>query len=434
MAGETPQTDDEIRRAVVDRIREVQLPGGDPISEQLIEDVAVEDGIVTVTVDFGPVDREMADRVTDQLRGAGFATEGVVHVRIEAAGSDAPETGLPVSGVESIVAVGSAKGGVGKTTVTAALARALAERGLDVGVFDANVYAPDLPDLLAAEGPVQSSPTGNPMPVDADGIQVVSLELIADDGPVAWRGAMVHDVVTDLLGNAAWDDLDLLLVDLPPGIGEAVYTIVQQAPLDGGLMVSTPTDEGARATRRTEALFDAHDVPTIGVVPNMVSAESDDPNRAPYDDDGRSLADEVAETVYAPIDPVPFDPALREPTARSFTEPSTPGAVAIDALREIVESFLDEAGGPVIPEDAIDLRGLPPETRRRQVVAEFGLPAVESVSIVMRGDPDDLVSVVTERLARDDRAIERTTVDDLGYDGWLVELEPTPRSVSEPPA
>ncbi|NUB91919.1 P-loop NTPase [Haloterrigena sp. SYSU A121-1] len=420
MTDETPRTDEEIRRAVVDRVREVEIMGGDPIGEQLIEDVDVADGIVTVTVDFEPVGRVLADRLTDQLRGAGLATDGVVHVRVEAAGADAPETGLPVSGVDSIVAVGSAKGGVGKTTITAALARALAEDGLDVGVFDANVYAPDAPDLLEADGPVATSPTGKPKPVETeDGIQVVSIELIAEDGPVAWRGAMVHDVVKDLLGNAAWDDRDVLLVDLPPGIGDAVYTIVQQAPLDGGLLVSTPTDECVRATRRTAALYSANDVPSIGVVPNMVGAAEGE--STPFD--GDALAEDVAEAAYAEIDPVPFDSALREPTERSFADPSSAGERAIDALRETVLEFVETEGGPAVPEDAVDLRGLPPESCQRQVVTEFGVVDEEPVSVVLRGDPDDLVDVVDESLARDGRSLERTDVDDLGYDGWLVELE-----------
>ncbi|SEQ33587.1 P-loop NTPase [Natrinema salaciae] len=431
MTDESPRTDEEIQRAVVDRVREVQILGSDPVSEQLIEDIDVAEGIVTFTVDFEPVDRVLADRLTDQLRGAGLATDGVAHVRVEAAGADAPETGLPVSGVDSIIAVGSAKGGVGKTTITASLARALAEDGLDVGVFDANVYAPDAPDLLEAAGPVQTSPTGRPMPVEADGIQVVSIELIAEDGPVAWRGAMVHDVVKDLLGNAAWDDRDVLLVDLPPGIGDAVYTIVQQAPLDGGLLVSTPTDEGVRATQRTAALYAANDVSTIGVVPNMVGS-ADETTAGPFDGTDPSVATDVAESAYDEIDPIPFDPALREPTARSFDEPATDGEAAIDALRETVESFLASDAGPQVPDDAVDLRGLPPETCQRQVVTELGASTDGPVSILMRGEPADLVDVVDESLARDDRSLERTTVDDLGYEGWLVELEPTAAPASEP--
>ncbi len=250
MGYETPATDDEIKNAVIDRTREVTIADGDPVSEQLLEDIRVEDGVVTFTVAFERLNRTLSERLTEQLRGAGLATTGVEHVRVEAADAEAPESGLPVTGVGSLIAVGSAKGGVGKTTVTAALARALDESGLDVAVFDANVYAPDAPDLLGAAGPVQTTPTGRPEPVVADGIEVVSMELISDDGPVAWRGAMVHDVLKDLLGNAPWSDRDVLLVDLPPGIGDAVYTIVQQAPLDGALLVSTPTDAGARATER----------------------------------------------------------------------------------------------------------------------------------------------------------------------------------------
>jgi ATP-binding protein involved in chromosome partitioning len=427
MSEEPSLSDEEIKRAVIDRTREVRIADGDPVSEQLLEHVDVEDGVVTFRVVFDRLNKRLSERLTDQLRGAGFATDGVEHVRIEATNAEAPQTGLPVTGVDSLIAVGSAKGGVGKTLVTAALARALDEAGLDVAVFDANVYAPDVPDLLGATGPVQQTPSGRPQPVDADGIEVVSLELIADDGPVAWRGAMVHDVLKDLLGDAPWSDRDVLLVDLPPGIGDAVYTIVQQAPLDGALLVSTPTDAGARATERTGALFTANDVETLGVVPNMVAT---DDGRGPFDDDGRALDEQIDEDATASIDPIPFDPALREPTACSFAEPTTPGETAIAALGAVVEEFVAERGGSEAPEDAVDLRGLPPETGKRQAITELGV--MDEVSALFRHDPSEVVTVVEESLERDGRRLERADVTDLGREGWLVELESDGVPTSEP--
>ncbi|NGM70985.1 Mrp/NBP35 family ATP-binding protein [Natronolimnobius sp. AArcel1] len=418
-------TDDEIRHTVVDRVREVQVVDGDPSSEELLESVDVTDGVVTFTVVFDRLDRLMAERVSEQLRGAGLSTDGVAHVRIEATDADAPASGLPVTGVNSLIAVASSKGGVGKTTITAALARALSEAGLDVGVFDANVHAPDAPDLLEAEGPVHQTPSGRPEPIDADGIEIMSIELIADDGPVAWRGAMVHDVVTDLLGNAAWSDRDILLVDLPPGIGEAVTTIVQQAPLDGALLVSTPTDAGARATERTGALLTANDVPTIGVVANMVGDEG------PFAADGTGLQDRINEEAHAAVDPIPFDPSLQTPAACSFADPETDGEVAIDALRATLESFCAEIQTPAYPADAVDLRGLPPSTSQQQAITELGVDGTESVSVsaLTRGEPDDLITAVRTSLERDGRELTATTAD-LGQDGWLVELEATARTQS----
>jgi ATP-binding protein involved in chromosome partitioning len=429
MEDETPRTDDEIKRAVIDRTREVQLADGDPVSEQLLEDVSVEDGVVTFTVVFDRLNRRLSERLSDQLRGAGLATEGIDHVRIEATDAEAPESGLPVTGVDSLIAIGSAKGGVGKTTITAALARALDESGLDVAVFDANVYAPDIPDLLGAEGPVQNTPSGRPQPIDADGIEVVSLDLIAEDGPVAWRGAMVHDVLKDLLGDATWDDRDVLLVDLPPGIGDAVYTIVQQAPLDGALLVSTPTDAGVRATERTGALFTANDVETIGVVPNMTATGT---NESPYDGDGRDLEDAINEDAVASIEPVPFDPALRNPTERSFADGTSAGERAIADLAETVESFVAGKGGTRAPENAIDLRGLPPETCKRQAITELGIAEDGRLSLLCRHDPERLRESVAETLESDGKRLERADVEDLGQEGWLVEFETEPLVRSEP--
>ncbi|ELZ10078.1 ParA/MinD ATPase-like protein [Halovivax asiaticus JCM 14624] len=415
-----PRTDDEIRRAVVDQLRTVELPGGDPIAEGIIETVRADDGIVTLTVAFDRLDQRTAERVADQLRGAGLSTAGVDHVRLEAVDAAAPASGLAITGVDSVLAVASAKGGVGKTTVTAGLARALHAAGLDVAVFDANVYAPDLPDLLGVTGPVPQTPAGRLQPVDADGIEVVSLELIADDGPTAWRGAMVHDVLTDLVEDAAWDDRDVLLVDLPPGIGDAVYTIVQQAPLDGGLLVTTPTDAAVRAAERTGALFAANDVDTI-VVPNMVATDAD---RGPFDDwDGAPRIDAAATAA-----PVPFDPSLREPTARSFADPTTPGARAIAALGETVASFREERAGPQPLADAIDLRGLPPAARRRQAMGELGRET--AITLRLRHDPSALVADVEAALERGDRRLAETTATDLGRDGWRLDLAAEP---AEPP-
>ncbi|MFC6717277.1 P-loop NTPase [Natrialbaceae archaeon GCM10025810] len=424
MTDETPRTDDEVRRAVVDRIREVRVGDGDPISGELLEEVDVSDGVVTFTVDFARLDRGMAERVTDQLRGAGLATRGVDHVRLEAADAEAPETGIPVTGAESLIAVASAKGGVGKTTVTVALVRALSEAGLNVGVFDANVHAPDAPALLGATGPVRASPTGRPIPVEVDGVQVVSIELIAEDGPNAWRGAMVHDVVTDLLGNAAWEDRDVLLIDLPPGIGDGVYTVVQQAPLDGALFVSTPTDASARATNRSASLFEANGVETIGVVPNMAGATADG-GATPFEsdsDDARALAEAIDDDAYAAVDPIPFDPALRDPMDLAVDDPETDGELAVASLAETVRSFVAERGESRAPEDAVDLRGLPPKTSERQALTELDAAAGEDISLLVRGEPNDLVETLEDTLVRDGRTLERADVDDLGREGWLLRL------------
>lgn len=428
MTDETPQSDDEIRRAVVDRVREVQIPGGDPIGEGLLEDVTVDSGVVTFTVDFARLDRGLTDRVTDQIQGAGLATEGVVHARVESADIGSPQEGLPVTGAESIIAIGSAKGGVGKTTIAVSLARALDEVGLKVGVFDANVHAPDAPDLLGAEGPIRSTPGGNPMPALAEGIEVVSVELIADQGPNAWRGAMIHEAVKDLLGNAVWEDRDVLLVDLPPGIGDAVYTILQQAPIDGGLLVGTPTDAGARGAGRTASLFATNDVPTIGVVPNMVGSVA---GPAPFDGDESVLEADVTEEPYATIDPVPFDPALQDPLTSTFADPETDGERAIATLRKTIESFIADHRGPGIPDGAVDLRGLPPETSQRQAVTEVGAAVGSSVSIVMRGEPEEMIEIVEENLERGGYGLAETEIEDLGREGWLIEFEPELATATE---
>ncbi|TKX83470.1 chromosome partitioning protein ParA, partial [Halorubrum sp. SS5] len=177
--------------------------------------------------------------VGEQVRGAGLAIDGVDHVRIESPERSRVEGELSPEGVEHVLAVAGAKGGAGKSTVTIALARALRDAGLDVGVFNADFQAPDLTEYLGASDPVVSTPTGRPSPAYADGMRIVSIDLVSGDRPTAWRGAMTHDALADLLGEAVWGDLDVLLVDLPPGVGDVAHTVFSRVPVDGAVVVTT---------------------------------------------------------------------------------------------------------------------------------------------------------------------------------------------------
>lgn len=426
MTLETTPDDAEIQRTVVELFRQVNFGEADPVAAGLVADVDVTDGIVTVRAGFEGLDLEAAERLAEQLRGGALAAPGVDHVRIESTTAEAPEVGAPITGVDTLLAVGSAKGGVGKTTITVSLARALAERGFAVGVFDANVHAPDAPDVLGADGPIRATAMGRPEPIDADGIEVVSVELIADDGPVAWRGAMVHDVLTDLLGNAEWTDRDVVLVDLPPGIGDAVVTIAQQAPLDGAIAVTTETAASVRATERTASLLSAYDVETVCLVANetrLVTASEEHGDARGSADARRGDPHALADELDCPVYEVPTDSTLRAPLECSFADRDSAGTAAIDDLADAVARYHAERDRPEIPDDAVDLRGLPPSTAEQQAVDEFGSPGSTPIDLVTRTEPSTLVDTVSAVLESDGLEPPETTVEDLGRHGFRCRIE-----------
>jgi len=171
--------------------------------------------------------------------------------------------------VRHVFAVASGKGGVGKSTVASNLALALAARGLNVGVLDADIYGPSQPRLLGLSGrPEVSGRTLQPML--AHGVKVMSMGFLVDDEtPMIWRGPMVISALTQMLREVAWAPLDALVVDMPPGTGDVQLTIAQQVPLSGAVIVSTPQDLALIDARRAIAMFRKVEVPILGLVENM---------------------------------------------------------------------------------------------------------------------------------------------------------------------
>ncbi len=175
-----------------------------------------------------------------------------------------------VPGVEAIVAVASGKGGVGKSTTAVNLALALHQNGLRVGILDADVYGPSLPRLLKLTGRPQPLTGRLIAPMEAYGLKAMSMGLLVDEeAPMIWRGPMVVSALTQLLREVAWGDLDILIVDMPPGTGDAQLTMAQQVPLAGAVIVSTPQDLALIDARKGLAMFQKVDVPVLGIVENM---------------------------------------------------------------------------------------------------------------------------------------------------------------------
>ena len=175
-----------------------------------------------------------------------------------------------VPGVNTIIAVASGKGGVGKSTVAANLALGLRDLGLKVGVLDADIYGPSMPKLFAIKGRPQTKGGTRLIPMEAYGLKLMSIGfLIEEETPMIWRGPMVMSALTQMLREVEWGELDVMVVDMPPGTGDAQLTMAQQVPLRGAVMVSTPQDLALIDVRRGIAMFRRVNVPVLGIVENM---------------------------------------------------------------------------------------------------------------------------------------------------------------------
>jgi len=181
-----------------------------------------------------------------------------------------PAPGIP--GVGAIIAVASGKGGVGKSTTAVNLALGLRDLGLKVGVLDADIYGPSLPKLLAIKGRPETLGGTRLKPMEGYGLKVMSIGfLIEEETPMIWRGPMVISALTQMLREVEWGTLDVIVVDMPPGTGDAQLTMAQQVPLKGAVIVSTPQDLALIDARRGIAMFEKVNIPLLGLIENMSS-------------------------------------------------------------------------------------------------------------------------------------------------------------------
>jgi ATP-binding protein involved in chromosome partitioning len=290
------------KEQVLAALAAVAAPGGVPLpTAGVLSDIVVSDGKVyfSLTVDAAAVKvwepvrtaAEAAVRAIPSVqsalvaltaeRAAGAAARGPqpAHVATQPRAAGAPaahahahpadkvQPGIP--GVDAIIAVASGKGGVGKSTTAVNLALGLRDLGLKVGMLDADIYGPSLPKLLAIKEKPQTI-GGKLKPIERYGLTVMSIGfLIEEETPMIWRGPMVMSAITQMLREVEWGKLDVMVVDMPPGTGDAQLTMAQQVPLKGAVIVSTPQDLALIDARRGVAMFKRVNVPVLGVVENM---------------------------------------------------------------------------------------------------------------------------------------------------------------------
>jgi ATP-binding protein involved in chromosome partitioning len=184
--------------------------------------------------------------------------------------AQAPPAPQPLPGVDAIIAVGSGKGGVGKTTLSVNLAVALAKMGHKVGLLDADVYGPNVPLMLGVSGQPKMAGENRIEPLEAHGLKVISVGFLnPGDKPIIWRGPMLHQIIKQFLSMVDWGHLDYMIVDLPPGTGDIALSLVQNVPLTGAVVVSTPSDVSLQDARKAVEMFRQMKVDLVGIVENM---------------------------------------------------------------------------------------------------------------------------------------------------------------------
>lgn len=248
--------------------------GKDLVSTKCVKNVRVIEGVVTLDVELGyPAKSQLSalrEKVQSAIQALG-AREVLANVSFKIV-AHAVQPGVKVlPSVKNIIAVASGKGGVGKSTTAANLALALAAEGARVGVLDADIYGPSQPLMFGLQGQQPPIIDGKAVqPLQNYGVQVNSIGFMLDaDQPVVWRGPLVVQALTQLLEQTLWDDLDYLVVDMPPGTGDVQLTLAQKVPVTGAVIVTTPQDLALLDARRGYKMFDKVGIPTLGIVENM---------------------------------------------------------------------------------------------------------------------------------------------------------------------
>jgi ATP-binding protein involved in chromosome partitioning len=264
---------------ILNELKKVKYPGftRDIVSFGMVRDIEVGHAGVTVYLAALSAKAEVTEKITAEVEKTVAAMAGVPAVKIELEQpAKAPARPGPqahkqsIEGVQRLIAVASGKGGVGKSTVAVNLALALGARGWATGLMDADVYGPSVAMMLGMDKRPTVTGQRKIIPIERFGIRYVSLALfLNEDTPVIWRGPMVAKLETEFLLNVEWGKLDCLVLDLPPGTGDAQLTITQRVALNGGVIVTTPQEIALLDVKRGVSMFQEVDVPVLGVIENM---------------------------------------------------------------------------------------------------------------------------------------------------------------------
>lgn len=296
--------------SIKEALKQVSYPGfsRDIVSFGLVKDVDVEGGIVTVSISIQTNEEKVPQKIFEECHRVLDPLDGVKHAKIEIdvqappaqAGGAAPGQKNTIPGVEKIIAVASGKGGVGKSTVSTNLAIALSRSGFKVGLCDCDLYGPSIAHMLNCHDRPLATEENEIIPLESHGIKLMSMGCLLEEGsPVIVRGPLATQYTQQFLRNVLWEDLDYLILDLPPGTGDIQLTIVQTVALSGAVIVTTPQEVALIDARKAISMFDKVNVPILGLVENMAWFECDHGTRYPIFGEGGGVKE--AERLKIPL-------------------------------------------------------------------------------------------------------------------------------------
>jgi ATP-binding protein involved in chromosome partitioning len=330
---------------VLEALRTVKDPDlrKDIVSLGFIKDLTIDGGNVSFTIELTTPSCPVKDQMRDQAHAAVRLVPGVTGVEVtmtaQVRAAIAPDAGrMPVPGVKNVIAVGAGKGGVGKTTVAVNLALALSRAGSRVAVIDGDIYGPNVPLMLGLQARLESDGEKIVAP-EKYGLQVISMGFLTqDDAPVIWRGPMLHGIIKQFFHDVRWNDIDYLVVDLPPGTGDVALSLSQTVYVAGAIVVTTPQQVSLADSRRAVAMYQKLNIPILGLIENMsyfvcpsCSHESDI--------FGRGGGERLAEELKVPyLGSIPIDQPIREGGDSGVplvvSNPDSPAARAFFAAAE----------------------------------------------------------------------------------------------------
>jgi ATP-binding protein involved in chromosome partitioning len=335
-------------------ILEVLRPVQDPelrkslVELNMIRNVKIEGGNVSFTLVLTTPACPLREFIVEDCKQAIKTLPGVEDIAVEVTAETPQQKALPdrqgIDGVKNILAISSGKGGVGKSTVAVNVAVALAQAGAKVGLIDADIYGPNTPTMLGladAKVMVQQGATGEVLePAFNYGVKLVSMGFLIDpDQPVVWRGPMLNGIIRQFLYQVQWGDLDYLIVDMPPGTGDAQLTLAQAVPMAGAVIVTTPQTVALLDSRRGLKMFQQMGVPVLGIVENMSYFIPPDMPDKSYDIFGSKGGEKTSEELGIPLlGCIPLEIPLRQGGDRGIPividAPESASAQALTAIAQ----------------------------------------------------------------------------------------------------
>jgi len=339
------------KEKILEALRQVQEPElrNDLVSLNMIQDLEIKGDLVQFRIILTTPACPLRSKIEGEARAAVLSVPGVRDVVIKMDSNvpnDGRSRGLLQLPIRNAVAIASGKGGVGKSTVAVNVAVALAQAGARVGLMDADIYGPNIPTMMGVDK--LPPPTKEKLvPAKAYGVQVMSIGLLVKpDQPLIWRGPMLHSAIRQFLSDVEWDELDYLIVDLPPGTGDAALSLTQSLPLSGGIIVTLPQHVSLEDARRGMEMFRQLNVPILGVVENMSYLELPDGSRMDIfgSGGGEQLAKEGGVQFLGTI---PIDAKVRvggdsgKPVI--IVDPTSPASCALRGIAEVIAAKISVA-------------------------------------------------------------------------------------------